>query len=48
MAKLNLGIGWPMTKLVLNRVPTSSGNQGKPEKSLKISMHEKIMEFEKT
>ena len=31
------------------RVPTSSGNHGKPGKSLKKSpMHGKIMEFEKT
>ena len=31
------------------RVPTSSGNHGKPGKSLKkSSMHGKIMEFEKT
>ena len=30
------------------RVPTSSGNHGKPGKSLKkSSMHGKIMEFEK-
>ena len=31
----------------LIRVPTSSGNHGKPGKSLKNSMHGKIMEFEK-
>ena len=32
----------------LSRVPTSSGNHGKPGKSLKkSSMHGKIMEFEK-
>ena len=30
----------------LNRVPTRSGNHGKPGKSLKNSMHGKIMEFE--
>ena len=31
------------------RVPTSSGNHGKPGKSIKISsMHGKIIEFEKT
>ena len=29
------------------RVPTSSGNHGKPGKSQKSSMHGKIMEFEK-
>ena len=34
---------------VIGRVPTSSGNHGKPGKSLKkSSMHGKIMEFEKT
>ena len=32
-----------------NKVPTSSGNHGKPGKSRKKkSMHGKIMEFEKT
>ena len=30
-----------------HRVPTSSGNHGKPGKSRKSSMHGKIMEFEK-
>ena len=29
------------------RVPTSSGNHGKPGKSLKSSMHGNIMEFKK-
>ena len=31
----------------LVRVPTNSGNYGKPGKSQKKSMHGKIMEFEK-
>ena len=29
------------------KVSTSSGNQGKPGKSLKNSMHGKVMEFKK-
>ena len=34
-------------KVVISRVPTSSGNRGKPGKSLKkSSMHGKIMELE--
>ena len=32
---------------IIIRVPTSSGNHGKPGKSPKSSMHGKIMEFEK-
>ena len=36
-------------ELMKDRVPTSSGNRGKPGKSLKkSSMHEKILEFDKT
>ena len=31
----------------IKRVPPSSGNHGKPGKSLKSSMHGKIIEFEK-
>ena len=35
--------------MVNDRVPTSSGNHGKPEILLKkSSMHENVMEFEKT
>ena len=33
---------------VINRVPTNSGNRGKPGKSRKSSMHGKIIEFEKS
>ena len=40
--------GEPKIKVTLIRVPTSSGNHGKPGKSLKKSMHGKVMEFEKT
>ena len=32
---------------IIGRVPTSSGNHGKPGKSQKNSMHGKTMEFEK-
>ena len=36
-----------LTKFAKYRVPTSSGNHGKPGKSQKSYMHGKIMEFEK-